>query len=120
MLLTMLVKDIFLLWLPLQAEVSSFMTLVGLKAVEDRMGIVLELEARLTNLQELAELYQGREDIFHMAKTEYPQLDDITKSFEPYAALWRTCAEFTRVLPDWMDGPFTEIDAETVASDCDR
>lgn len=40
--------------------------------------------------------------------------------FSPSADLWRISSEFMRSLPEWLDGPFTEIDAETVAADVDR
>ena len=40
-------------------------------------------------------------------------------SFEPYASLWRAAAELGRRMPDWLDGPFDEIDAEAVANDVD-
>lgn len=40
-------------------------------------------------------------------------------AFEPYASLWRTAAELGRRMPDWLDGPFDEIDAEAVANDVD-
>ena len=34
------------------------------------------------------------------------QMEAIQKTFEPFASLWRFCAEFMRSLPEWMDGPF--------------
>lgn len=43
----------------------------------------------------------------------------VKATFEPYASLWRTAAELGRRLPDWLDGPFDEIDAEAVAADVD-
>lgn len=34
--------------------------------------------------------------------------------------LWRTASEFTRCLTEWMDGPFTEIDADFMSNEVDR
>lgn len=68
----------------------------------------------------LSELYQSRESIFGLPLTEYPQIEVIQKMFEQYATLWRFCSEFMRSLPEWMDGPFPEINAETVANECDK
>ena len=82
--------------------------------VDDRLSMVLDTEARLQRMTEMAELYQAREEIFGLPRTEYPQIEVIQKAFEPYASLWRFCSEFARSLPEWMDGPFTEIDAEQV------
>ena len=30
------------------------------------------------------------------------------------------CSDFLTALPDWMDGPFTDIDAEGLAEDVDK
>jgi dynein heavy chain len=105
----------------LQVEVEAFVLLGDLKAVDDRLNTAQVIEDRLRNAAELGELYQAREEIFGMTpRTEYPQIEVITKRFEPYNTLWKFCGEFARALPEWMDGPFSAIDAETLASDCDK
>ncbi|GLI63290.1 hypothetical protein VaNZ11_006196 [Volvox africanus] len=104
----------------LQAEVERFVTLGDLKQVDDRMATVLDIDSRLKSYQDLAELYGNREEIFGLPRSEYPVLDEIRKVFTPSADLWRIASEFMRSLPEWLDGPFTEIDAETVAADVDR
>lgn len=104
----------------LQAEIDEFSKLGDLNAVEDRLGTVTEIEAKIQRCTELAELYSSREQIFGLTPVEYPQLASITKTFEPYVTLWKTCADFSRALPDWMDGPFTGIDSEKVATESDK
>ena len=47
-------------------------------------------------------------------------LADVKRELEPIAALWRMATVCSRQLPDWMDGPFTEIDAEAMAADVDK
>jgi hypothetical protein len=39
---------------------------------------------------------------------------------EPLSSLWDMCSEFTHHLPDWMDGPIVAINAEQVATDCEK
>lgn len=63
---------------------------------------------------------QAREDIFKLPRTEYPLLGELQHTFEPTANMWRMAGSLTRQLPDWMDGPFTEIDAEAMAADVDK
>ncbi|EFJ50020.1 dynein heavy chain 6 [Volvox carteri f. nagariensis] len=104
----------------LQAEVERFVTLGDLKQVDDRMATVLDIDSRLKSYQDLADLYGNREEIFGLPRSEYPVLEEIRKVFTPSADLWRIASEFMRSLPEWLDGPFTEIDAETVAADVDR
>ena len=48
----------------------------------------------------------------------YPS--EIEKLLEPLSSLWDMCSEFTHHLPDWMDGPIVAINAEQVATDCDK
>lgn len=104
----------------LQAEVDRFVCLGDLKQVDDRMATVQDIEARLEQARNLADLYNAREEIFLLPRTEVPIIDEIAKQFSPYSDLWRICSEFARSLPEWMDGPFTEIDAEVVQADSDR
>lgn len=82
--------------------------------MDDRLTTVMDLEARLTRMAQLAELYASREAIFGLPPTDYPQIELIQKTFDPYAQLWRICSEFTRSFTEWMDGPFTEIDGEVM------
>ncbi|KAG1667278.1 hypothetical protein FOA52_012567 [Chlamydomonas sp. UWO 241] len=104
----------------LKAEVDAFVWLGDLKLVDDRLSTVLDIEARTQALAVQADLYQARERIFGLAQTEYPQIQALQKAYEQAAMMWRTCSELMRCLPEWMDGPFPEIDAEVVASDCDK
>jgi dynein heavy chain len=48
-----------------------------------------DIEDRLRKYEELAELYNNREEIFELPRTEYDQVDAIRKIFEPYANLWK-------------------------------
>ncbi|KAF6265404.1 dynein heavy chain 6 [Scenedesmus sp. NREL 46B-D3] len=104
----------------LQCEIEEFTKLGGLAAVEERLVGVQDIEAKLEELGKRAELYQAREGIFKLPRTEYPLLADISRAFEPTASMWRMAGLFSRQLPDWMDGPFTEIDAEAVSADVDK
>ncbi len=36
--------------------------------------------------------------------------------FEPYANLWTIAAAFNRDSPNWMFGPFTQLDGDTIES----
>lgn len=68
----------------------------------------------------MAELYQSREVIFGLPHTELPMLEQLRKKLEPSANLWRMCGEFVQAVPEWRDGPFTSINAEQMAAECDR
>lgn len=46
--------------------------------------------------------------------TEFPELDALNAEFENCALIWHTAWDFLKVLPAWMDGPFSNLDAEEV------
>ncbi|KAK9829119.1 hypothetical protein WJX72_004004 [[Myrmecia] bisecta] len=104
----------------LKDEVDEFALLGEIDKVDERVGVAQDTEARLAKYSELVDLYLARERIFGMPPSEYPILAEVQKALEPYSALWSMCSDFMRCLPDWMDGPFTDIDAEAVAADCDK
>jgi Dynein heavy chain, N-terminal region 2 len=81
---------------------------------------VAALEARISTLSALAERYQLQQRIFGARPSEYPALAVLRHSFEPLAALWRTCGEFLSALPDLMEGPLGHIDPRTLAANMDR
>lgn len=104
----------------MQLEVDEFSKLGDLNAVEDRVGTVTDIDAKIQRCAELAELYASREAIFGLNTTEYPLLATVQKNFEPVRNLWLTCADFSRNLPEWMDGPFPALDPERVATDSEK
>lgn len=42
------------------------------------------------------------------------------KDFENHISFWHTANDFLRVLPNWMDGPFTLIDGEEMLNNMDK
>lgn len=104
----------------LNGAVEAFVLLGEFRLVDDRLLAAQDIEDKLKLYAQLAELYASRADIFGTPKVEYPQIETIGKRFEPYNTMWRFCGEFSRSLPQWMDGPFNAIDAEELASECDK
>ena len=51
-----------------------------------------------------------------MPEQDLPQLDHLVRTFEPYCNLWKICGDFTNHLPEWTDGPFTELDPESLTN----
>ena len=102
------------------SEVNSFISLGDIDLVEERVAHVHDIEKKLKKAQEMSELYKSRESIFEMRETDYPTLASVTKTFKPYEVLWNNTAEFMRALPEWMDGPFTELDTNLVSSEIDK
>ena len=97
-------------------DVDEFIQLGEIELVEERVVTVSEIEAKLKQASTLAEVYRNHESIFGMPEQDLPQLDRLVKTFEPYCNLWKICGDFTNHLPEWTDGPFTELDPESLTN----
>nr|AML30858.1 axonemal inner arm dynein heavy chain 2 [Marsilea vestita] len=104
----------------LNEEIHDFMKLGDISSFEERLAFVLEIETKLRKLTALGELYNNREQILGLLPTEYPQFDQMSKEFEQYGILWHVCGDFMHALPQWVDGPFNQINAEEVVSSVDK
>ena len=97
-----------------KAAVHEFMELGDIDLAEDRLAAVEAMDARLAELKRAGETYANREELFGRPVTTYPALNSLFREWEPYANLWRVCAEFGRHQPEWTNGPFPQLDPEKV------
>eukprot|EP00958_Prasinococcus_capsulatus_P016076 scaffold1766_cov401-Prasinococcus_capsulatus_cf.AAC.33 len=102
------------------AEVSKFKGHGDIDQVEDRYVDAIHLEKKLAEAVESAELFNHRRRLFSLRRKDYPHLRAISKAFKPYSILWETCAEFTRSLPDWMDGLFMGLHPESMQTNLEN
>lgn len=56
-----------------------------------------------------AQLFNKREALFDVPRTEYDQLQKIVKDFEPYASLWLTAFDWQKWQREWLDGPLNAL-----------
>ncbi|KAL3685151.1 hypothetical protein R1sor_003173 [Riccia sorocarpa] len=98
----------------LGAECHDFMLLGEIEAVEERIVYLGEIEEKLKKCFHKQELYNSREAIFDLMITEFPELEALNAEFENYALIWHTAWDFLKVLPAWMDGPLSDLNAEEV------
>lgn len=103
---------------------------------------MVAIKRRLVEALEFGQLTNSREAIFGWRPTAFPQIPVLQKSFEMcvsspvcgllsvqdessahasnpvfsgngrYATLWDAAADFQRSFPQWMDGPFIDLNAE--------
>ena len=52
--------------------------------------------------------------MFGKPVTDYSQLKDIQKKFEPYGNMWESVDSWLKQHKAWLTGPFAELDAESV------
>jgi len=99
-----------------KSSVHEFVELGDIDLAEDRLAAVEAMDARLAELKRAGEVYANREELFGRPVTTYPALNSLFREWEPYANLWRVCAEFGRYQPEWTNGPFPQLDPEKVTS----
>ena len=61
--------------------------------------------------------FNEREGLFEMELTEYEDLDQIKREFEPISRLWSIASLFHTSHTVWMTGPFIELDPVKMESD---
>jgi dynein heavy chain len=96
-------------------EYNEFVRLGDIDAVEERLVRVEAIDAHHEALKERQELYAARQEIFGERGSRPKHLAELVKDFEPYANIWKTCADVTRTVPEWIEGPFASLDPEKVS-----
>ena len=99
-----------------KSAVHEFIELGNIDLAEDRLAAVEAMDARLAELKKKGEVYANREELFGRPVTTYPALNSLFREWEPYANLWRVCAEFGRYQPEWTNGPFPQLNPEKVTA----
>jgi len=89
--------------------------------------IILEVFHRIEHLkQEFDEvekataLINKRETLLGVAKTQFAELRVIQDDLKPLFELWLVASKYCQTLPDWVEGPFDELDAGLIESKTDE
>jgi dynein heavy chain len=96
------------------SEVDELGQFHDLKLVEAVAGKVAQIKANLAKADDDARLYNARESLFGKPVTQYDLLKDVAKKFEPYGAMWESIDMWLKSHKAWMEGPFSELNAELV------
>ncbi|KAH9558616.1 hypothetical protein CY35_06G017100 [Sphagnum magellanicum] len=103
-----------------QKLVKDFMAVGDIDHWEERIIYLMEVEEKLKNVGERAELYSTREKIFGQLPQEHPTIEQLGKDFENHVMLWHTAADFFRIRPQWTEGSFVLIDPELMSANMDK
>ncbi|CAE8610871.1 unnamed protein product [Polarella glacialis] len=60
--------------------------------------------------QDLVRTFNSREALFDRDPTDYSNLSQMVKTFEPYNNLWKTAGDWTSNKQAWLNGNFEDID----------
>ncbi|RLN94479.1 hypothetical protein BBJ28_00006207, partial [Nothophytophthora sp. Chile5] len=98
----------------LQEEIESFARYDNLAFVDDVAHHAMSVQRKLEQAQQDAMLFNSRETLFGHDVTSYDMLASAKKVFEPYNQLWSTSFNWIQSRKTWIQGSFTDIDAEQV------
>jgi len=73
-----------------------------------------ELDLVLNDAKERLEALNEEEELLEFEPSQFPELQDTIAFKEPYDKLWKTALGFATKHEQWMNGPFSEIDAEAL------
>lgn len=95
-------------------ELDSFALFDDLEKVDLYFRHTEEMSEKLRDAQERVALCNNRERIFGNPLTEFPQIKELTQKFEQHKTLWTIAYHESQDYPEWMDGPFRNLDPDIV------
>jgi len=75
---------------------------------------VKRLEGLFKTFAQKVQLFNARETLFDRPLTDYSGIQQTVKAFEPLGVFWTSCATWIKNEKIWNDGPFQDLDADTV------
>ena len=76
---------------------------------------IASFKERIKSCADEVEQITSREAVLHIESTmDFNSVYGMTKEIEPFDELWHAVARWERECPEWMDGPFTSMDRDSV------
>lgn len=95
-------------------EFSTFGDMADLPKFLKRARFIHEkLEAAGDKIEQI----NNEEDAFDFERSQYPQRSKARNTLDPYLKLYETVTEFQEKQKMWMEGPFGDVDPDTVEAD---
>jgi dynein heavy chain len=98
----------------LQSDVAKLRDLTKLAAAAKNAETVRRIKTSLAHAEEKVKLYNSREGLFNANITEYTELNEVTKLFEPFYDTWDCADRWLSHKETWTNGAFLGLDAEAV------
>ena len=99
----------------LDADIAKLLLYTEIDLAEEYAGSVSVLEMRLKEAQDRSAVINSRETLFEVELSDFSDIVNVVKNFEPYASLWTTTASFNSSHPNWMHGTFDKLDANVLS-----
>jgi dynein heavy chain, axonemal len=101
----------------LESEVAGLFKFKDLSKAAQVVPHIAALKKELADCVAQAGLFNTREGLFEKEITEYAQVSNITRNFEPYLNLWEGVDKWTQWYDTWLSSPLLSLDAEQIEKD---
>ena len=98
----------------LSVTVANLRNLTDLSHTEQIAAKVRHIKGELKRLDELSKLFNSREALFGMEITEYTELNEISRSFDPFYLFWDSADKWHISQREWEEGEFMGLEAEDI------
>jgi len=96
----------------LSKEVEAFKQHSDLKRVKSISQSAMAIAEKIAQANADVELFNNRETLFEKELTNYEQVGEISRAFQPYDTLWSTINEWVDSEEVWMNGAFQDLKPE--------
>ncbi|XP_074648811.1 dynein axonemal heavy chain 3-like [Tubulanus polymorphus] len=102
-----------------QKEVDSFKKkeIMSVDEMKTNVEILTTLHTNLESAREELEGLNTEEELLEWEPTQMPQLQLMFQQKDPYDKLWSTALNFHTKNELWLNGPFTELNAEDIENE---
>lgn len=98
----------------IELTVGQFSNYDDINKFEDAFVDVQSVNARLKEYTEKTNLFNRREALMGKPVTDYSQLRQSVKDFEPYSNLWTTARNWYHNHKSWLEDPWEDLDAQNL------
>ena len=98
----------------LASDIQRLKTLTELSEATKNAETVRRIRQTIATCEEKARQFNSREGLFNQPVTEYSELGDLSKTFEPFFDLWDCAEKWLSNKETWTNGPFMALDSDAV------
>lgn len=98
----------------IKVDIAKLKDLTVLADAPKNAEKVRSIRSSIQKADEKARLYNSREGLFNSAATDYSELSDMNKKFEPFYDLWDCADKWVNSVDAWTNGSFLNLDSDAV------
>jgi dynein heavy chain len=98
----------------IKIDISKLKDCTELSAAEKNAENVRRIRVSLQQADEKSRLFNSRESLFNAQITEYSEINELSKYFEPFFDLWDCAEKWLKNKESWTNGSFMVLDSDAV------